>query len=146
MQESAGAAFRDVRKQSQLLNLKIKRREKFRPFAPSILEEHVSEYFEQSLGSPFMERVLKIKHSKRSILKAVTHVDGSGRLQTVSKETNLRFYSLIHAFYKKTGVPILLNTSFNENEPIVNSPDEALACFARTNMDILVMGNVLVTK
>lgn len=130
----------------ELLNLKIKRREKFRPFAPSILEEHVSEYFEQSLGSPFMERVLKIKHSKRSILKAVTHVDGSGRLQTVSKETNLRYYSLIHAFYKKTGVPILLNTSFNENEPIVNSPDEALACFARTNMDILVMGNVLVTK
>jgi|TARA_B110001450_G_scaffold206699_1_gene196893 carbamoyltransferase len=130
----------------ELLNLKIKRREKFRPFAPSILEEHVSDYFEETLGSPFMERVLKIKQSKRSILKAVTHVDGTGRLQTVSKETNPRYHSLINAFYKKTGVPILLNTSFNENEPIVNSPDEALACFGRTKMDILVMGNVFITK
>jgi carbamoyltransferase len=130
----------------ELLNLKIKRREKFRPFAPSILEEHVSDYFEQTLCSPFMERVLKIKESKRSILKAVTHVDGTGRLQTVSKVTNPRYYSLIDAFYQKTGVPILLNTSFNENEPIVNSPSEALACFSRTKMDILVMGNFFITK
>lgn len=130
----------------ELLNLKIKRREKFRPFAPSIMEEHVADYFEETLASPFMERVLMIKQSKRSILKAVTHVDGSGRLQTVSKTSNPKYYSLIEAFYRKTGVPILLNTSFNENEPIVNSPAEALACFSRTKMDILVMGNVFITK
>jgi len=130
----------------ELLNLKIKRREKFRPFAPSILEEHVNDYFELDQNAPFMERVLQIKESKRDLLAAVTHVDGSGRLQTVSKKNNEKYYNLISAFYKKKGVPILLNTSFNENEPIVNSPEEAYACFSRTKMDMVVMGNIVVKK
>ena len=130
----------------ELLNLKIKRREKFRPFAPSILEDHVAEYFEKEESSLFMERVINIKKSKRSLLKAVTHIDGTGRLQTVSKKTNPKYYNLIETFFRKTGVPIILNTSFNENEPIVNTPAEALSCFSRTKMDILVIGNVVVTK
>lgn len=130
----------------ELLNLKIKRREPFRPFAPSILKEYVSEYFEKFDEVPFMEKVFQIKQEKRSKLAAVTHVDGSGRLQTVDKAVEPRYYGLIEAFYKKTGVPILLNTSFNENEPIVNTPAEAYACFARTKMDMLVMGNIIVSK
>ena len=130
----------------ELLNLKIKRREPFRPFAPSILKEYVSEYFEKVDDVPFMEKVFQIKPEKRSRLAAVTHVDGSGRLQTVDKSIEPKYYGLIEAFYKKTGVPILLNTSFNENEPIVNTPVEAYACFARTKMDMLVMGNIIVEK
>lgn len=130
----------------ELLNLKIKRREPFRPFAPSILKEYVSEYFEKVDEVPFMEKVFQIKQDKRSKLAAVTHVDGSGRLQTVDKSIEPKYYGLIEAFYKKTGVPILLNTSFNENEPIVNTPVEAYACFARTKMDMLVMGNIVIEK
>ncbi|MCC6690807.1 MAG: carbamoyltransferase, partial [Bacteroidia bacterium] len=130
----------------ELLNSKIKRRESFRPFAPSILEEFVPEYFEYTDKVPFMEKVFPIKKEKHVTIPAVTHVDGTGRLQSVSKEVDNRYYSLIHTFYKKTGVPILLNTSFNENEPIVNTPAEALDCFLRTKMDMLVMENIVVER
>jgi len=130
----------------ELLDKKIKRRESFRPFAPSILKEYVSEYFELSDEVPFMEKVFPIREDKRSVIPAVTHVDGTGRLQTVDKEINPAYYNLIEAFRKKTGVPILLNTSFNENEPIVNSPGEALDCFLRTNMDMLVLENCIIER
>lgn len=130
----------------ELLNRKIKRRESFRPFAPSILREHVGEYFEVVDEVPFMEKVFPLKKEKRELVPAVTHVDGTGRLQTVDKEVSPRFYALIEQFYQQTGVPILLNTSFNENEPIVNSPEEALACFLRTQMDMLVMENIVVER
>jgi carbamoyltransferase len=129
-----------------LLNAKIKRRESFRPFAPSILKEYVDEYFEVDDEVPFMEKVFPIKKEKHAIIPAVTHVDGTGRLQTVNKDISSRYYLLIDAFRKKTGVPILLNTSFNENEPIVNSPVEALECFLRTNMDMLVLENCLIER
>ena len=118
----------------------------FRPFAPSILREYVAEYFEKVDNVPFMEKVFQIKESKREPLSAVTHVDGSGRLQTVDKDIEPKYYRLIHAFFQKSGVPILLNTSFNENEPIVNTPSEAYACFARTKMDMIVMGNIVVER
>ncbi len=130
----------------EILNLKIKRRESFRPFAPSILKEYVSEYFELNDEVPFMEKVFLIKKEKRGEIPAVTHVDGTGRLQSVDKEISPRYYALIEAFRKKTGIPILLNTSFNENEPIVNSPSEALDCYLRTNMDMLVMENIVVER
>ena len=130
----------------EILNLKIKRRESFRPFAPSILKEYVSEYFELNDEVPFMEKVFLIKKEKRSEIPAVTHVDGTGRLQTVDKEISPRYYALIETFRKRTGIPILLNTSFNENEPIVNSPTEALDCYLRTNMDMLVLENIVVER
>ena len=130
----------------EILNTKIKRRESFRPFAPSILKEYVAEYFEITGDVPFMEKVYPIKKEKQSIIPAVTHVDGSGRLQTVDKNISPRYYALIEAFRKKTGIPILVNTSFNENEPIVNHPAEALDCFLRTHMDMLAMENILVTR
>jgi carbamoyltransferase len=130
----------------ELINAKIKRREPFRPFAPSILKEFVPEYFEKTDNVPFMEKVFQFKEAKKDKLKAVVHVDGSGRLQSVDKNISPKYYSLIHKFYEKTGTPILLNTSFNENEPIVNTPAEAYACFARTNMDMVVMGNIVIEK
>ena len=130
----------------EILNLKIKRRESFRPFAPSILKEYVSEYFELNDDVPFMEKVFLIKKEKRSEIPAVTHVDGTGRLQSVDKQISPRYYALIETFRKKTGIPILLNTSFNENEPIVNSPTEALECYLRTNMDMLVLENIVVER
>ena len=130
----------------EILNCKIKRRESFRPFAPSILKEYVSEYFEVTDDVPFMEKVFLIKESKRNEIPAVTHVDGTGRLQTVDKTISPRYYHLIRAFMKKTGIPIMLNTSFNENEPIVNTPEEALNCYLRTSMDMLVMENILVSR
>jgi carbamoyltransferase len=133
-------------KAKDLLNLKIKRRESFRPFAPSILKEYTSEYFEKVEDVPFMEKVFPIIKEKRSIIPAVTHVDGTGRLQTVMKEVSPRYYALIDKFREKTGVPILLNTSFNENEPIVNTPAEALDCFLRTQMDMLVMENCVIER
>lgn len=133
-------------KAKDLLNAKIKRRESFRPFAPSILKESVSEYFEKVENVPFMEKVFPIKPEKRSLIPAVTHVDGTGRLQTVSMETSPRYYRLIETFAQKTGVPILLNTSFNENEPIVNNPAEALDCYLRTRMDMLVLENCLIER
>ena len=129
-----------------LLNLKIKKRESFRPFAPSILEEHVNDFFEKNESSLFMERVLRIKSEKRNLIPAVTHVDGTGRLQSVKSTINPRYHKLISKFYEKTGVPILLNTSFNENEPIVDSPEHALNCFLRTKMDLLVMENLIVER
>ena len=130
----------------ELINSKIKRRESFRPFAPSILKEYVAEYFEVNDTVPFMEKVFLIKKNKQSEIPAVTHIDGSGRLQTVDRNISPRYYALIEAFRKKTGVPLLLNTSFNENEPIVNTPGEALDCFLRTEMDMLVMENIILTR
>jgi len=129
-----------------ILNSRIKRREPFRPFAPSILEERVGDYFEQTHPSPFMLMTYKVKPEKRDVIPAPTHVDGTGRLQTVSKEQNPLYWQLIKEFETLTGVPVLLNTSFNENEPIVHTPDEALDCFLRTKMDVLVMGNYIVEK
>ena len=129
-----------------ILNLKIKRRESFRPFAPSILREHVSDWFTNDDEVPFMMKVYQIKEDKRLDIPAVTHVDGSGRLQTVYQETNKKYYDLINEFYKLTKVPIVLNTSFNENEPIVSSPEEALDCFLRTKMDTLVMENYIIKR
>lgn len=129
-----------------ILNLKIKRRESFRPFAPSILSEHVGEWFEHDGDVPFMMQVYQIRDGKRPLIPAVTHVDGSGRLQTVHRETNPRYWQLIESFREITGVPMLLNTSFNENEPVVCKPIEALDCFLRTEMDVLVMGNWSVSR
>ncbi|MFI4941120.1 MAG: carbamoyltransferase C-terminal domain-containing protein, partial [Burkholderiales bacterium] len=129
-----------------ILNLKIKRRESFRPFAPSILREAVAEWFETNDDVPFMTQVYPIREEKRAAIPAVTHVDGSGRLQTVCKSTNARYYALIEAFQAITGIPILLNTSFNENEPIVCKPEEALDCFLRTRMDILVLGDYFISR
>ena len=133
-------------KAKDLLNLKIKRRESFRPFAPSILKEYTSEYFTRYDEVPFMEKVFPIRPEKQAEIPAVTHVDGTGRLQTVDKAVSRRYYELIEAFRQKTGVPILLNTSFNENEPIVNSPEEALDCFLRTQMDMLVLENCVIER
>jgi carbamoyltransferase len=129
-----------------ILNAKIKRRESFRPFAPSILEEAVIEWFEEDDTVPFMMQVFQIREEKRALIPAVTHVDGSGRLQTVSRRTNPRYYRLIETFRDLTGVPMLLNTSFNENEPVVCNPEQALDCFLRTEMDVLVLGDVLVSR
>jgi len=133
-------------KAKELLNLKIKKRESFRPFAPSILEEYTGEYFTHVESVPFMERVFPIKPEKHAEIPAITHVDGTGRLQTVSKSIHPRYYMLIETFRQKTGVPILLNTSFNENEPIVNTPAEAIDCFLRTQMDMLVLENCIIER
>jgi carbamoyltransferase len=129
-----------------LLNEKIKQRESFRPFAPSILEERTGDWFTQSQPDPFMMKVYPIREEKRRLVPAVTHVDGTGRLQTVSRAANPRYWALIHAFERETGVPMVLNTSFNENEPIVNTPEEALDCFLRTRMDRLVLGDVVLAR
>lgn len=129
-----------------ILNLKIKRRESFRPFAPAILREHVSEWFAQDDDVPFMMKVFPVREDKRELIPAVTHVDGSGRLQTVLREDNPHYYQLIECFYQTTEVPILLNTSFNENEPIVCQPEEAIDCFLRTNMDMLVLENIIIER
>ena len=129
-----------------IINSKIKFREKFRPFAPSVAEEAHAQYFEGAVPDPFMIQVYPVRADKRGVIPAVTHVDGSGRLQTVSRDTNERYWTLIQAFARRTGVPVLLNTSFNENEPIVHAPAEALDCFLRTRMDVLVLGNVAISK
>lgn len=129
-----------------VLNLKIKRRESFRPFAPSILEEKVPEWFTITYPDPFMLKVYPIKPDKRSKIPAVTHADGTGRLQSVTERSNRRYYKLIKAFEHETGVPMVLNTSFNENEPIVNTPGEALDCFLRTKMDRLVLENIVIFR
>lgn len=128
------------------INLRIKYREKFRPFAPSILEEEVANWFEIDEAAPYMEKVLPIRPEKHAEIPAVTHVDGSGRLQSVSRETNPLYHALISRFFEKTGVPILLNTSLNENEPIVRTPAEAISCFLRTDMDALVLGPHLIDR
>ena len=129
-----------------MLNSKIKRRESFRPFAPSILSEHVKDWFELDEPVPFMEKVFPIRPERHDEIPAVTHVDGSGRLQSVYADATPRYHALISAFHAKSGVPILLNTSFNENEPIVNAPEHAYACYARTSMDMLVMENCVVRR
>ena len=129
-----------------ILNLKIKRRESFRPFAPSVLEEAVGDWFSLDGEVPFMMQVYPIREEQRARIPAVTHVDGSGRLQTVNAADNGRYYRLIRAFADLTGVPMVLNTSFNENEPIVCTPTQALDCFLRTRMDLLVLGDVLIRR
>jgi carbamoyltransferase len=129
-----------------ILNDRIKKREPFRPFAPSILEEHTTEFFEQDHPSPTMLMVYQVRPEKRSVIPAVTHVDGSGRLQTVSARVNPRYYQLIADFKAITGVPVVLNTSFNENEPIVCTPGHALECFLKTRMDVLYLGNFSVRR
>jgi len=123
-----------------IINTRIKFREKFRPFAPSILEERLDDYFVGAVADPFMLQVYPVRPDKRDVVPAVTHVDGSGRLQTVSERSNPRYWRLIKAFERITGVPIVLNTSFNENEPIVLTPEQAIDCFLRTHMDVLVIG------
>jgi carbamoyltransferase len=129
-----------------ILNLKIKRRESFRPFAPSVLREAVADWFVRDDDVPFMLQVIPIRPERRDQIPAVTHVDGTGRLQTVDRASNSRYYALIEAFFQLTGVPMVLNTSFNENEPVVCRPEEALDCFLRTKMDLLVLGNHLVRR
>jgi carbamoyltransferase len=130
----------------EILNTKIKLRERFRPFAPSVLEEACSRYFVGAVPDPFMMQVYPVAADKRDVIPAVTHVDGSGRLQTVSATSNPRYWRLIRAFERITGVPVVLNTSFNENEPIVHRPAEAIDCFLRTGMDVLVLGNRVITR
>jgi len=130
----------------EILNDRIKKREPFRPFAPSILEERTADYFEQSHPAPTMLMVYQVREERRSEIPAVTHVDGSGRLQTVSRELNPRYYQLISDFNQLTGVPVVLNTSFNENEPIVCTPRQAIDCFLKTRMDVLYVGNNAVRR
>jgi carbamoyltransferase len=129
-----------------VLNARIKQREWFRPFAPSILAERQAEYFEHGHPSPFMLHVYKIRCAKRAQLCAVNHVDNTGRLQTVARGENPLYYDLIRTFERKTGLPVVLNTSFNENEPIVCAPEEAIDCFRRTRMDVLTIGPYLASK
>jgi carbamoyltransferase len=130
----------------EILNRKIKRRESFRPFAPSILREAVADWFVRDDDVPFMLQVIPIRTERRDQIPAVTHIDGTGRLQTIDRASNPRYYALIEAFFRLTGVPMVLNTSFNENEPVVCRPEEALDCFLRTKMDVLVLGNHLVRR
>ena len=129
-----------------VLNRRIKHRETFRPFAPSILEEATGEFFEKTHPSPFMTFAYNVRPEKRAVIPAPTHVDGTARLQTVSRTANPLYWKLIRAFGDLTGVPVVLNTSFNDNEPIVCRPEEALDCFKRTQMDVLVMGNFVLEK
>jgi len=130
----------------EILNSRIKYREPFRPFCPSILAERVGEYFETDYPSPFMVMAYKIKPEQRERIPAVTHGDGTGRLQTVERDVNERYWKLIHKFEEATGIPVLLNTSFNENEPIVQTPAQAIDCFLRTQMDVLSIGAFLLRK
>lgn len=129
-----------------ILNSRIKHREPFRPFAPSVLEEKTGEWFKRSEPSPYMLMAYDVLPDKRDQIPAVTHVDGTGRLQTVSAAQNARYHALIREFETQTGVPVVLNTSFNENEPIVCTPEEGINCFLRTHMDVLVLGNNIVEK
>jgi len=129
-----------------LINAKVKQREPFRPFAPSVLQERAMEFFDLQAPSPFMLFTASVRASAKGIIPAVVHVDGSARVQTVDTRSNPRYRQLIEAFDRLTGVPVLLNTSFNVHEPIVCTPDEAVACFQRTEVDWLVMGNYLVSR
>ena len=130
----------------EVLNVRIKRREPFRPFAPSVLREEAPDWFEGGVDVPFMTHVLPVRKERRAAIPAVTHVDGTARVQTVTAEQNPRYHRLIEAFFARTGVPMLLNTSFNESEPIVESPRDAIACFMRTRMDLLVLGDHVVQR
>jgi carbamoyltransferase len=129
-----------------IINAKIKRRESFRPFAPSVLREEVQTYFEQDVHSPFMMHVVKVRSEWRERLPAVTHVDGTGRLQSVDRGSNALYHHLISQVKKRTGIGVVLNTSFNENEPIVDTPEQAVACFLRTDLDALVVGRYILNK
>jgi carbamoyltransferase len=129
-----------------LINAKIKRREMFRPFAPTVVRRAVATYFEQDVFSPFMMHVVKVRPQFREKLPSITHVDGTGRLQSIERQTNPRYYDLIEALGRLSGIPIVLNTSFNENEPIVDTPDQALQCFLRTGLDALVLGRHVIVK
>lgn len=128
------------------INAKIKRRESFRPFAPSVLKEDVATYFEQTVDSPFMMHVVKIRPEWQTRLPAVTHVDGTGRLQSVERDNNPLYHKLISAFRRRTGIGLVLNTSFNENEPVVDTPEQAFECFKRTDMDALCLGRHVLIK
>lgn len=139
----ANPAIRDMK---DTINTKIKRRESFRPFAPSVLQEDVAEYFEQDVYSPFMMHVAKLKPQYRDALPAITHVDGTGRLQSVDPASNALYYKLISKLKEHTGYGVVLNTSFNENEPVVDTPRQALDCFLRTDMDALCLGRFLMVK
>jgi carbamoyltransferase len=130
----------------EILNTRIKHRETYRPFAPSVLEEKAGQIFERSEPSPFMLMVYKVRQEHRASLPAVTHVDDTGRLQTVSATTNPRYHALISEFDRQTGVPLVLNTSFNEHEPIVTTPTDAIACYLKTHMDVLALGNWVLTR
>ncbi|HEX8433440.1 MAG TPA: carbamoyltransferase C-terminal domain-containing protein, partial [Longimicrobium sp.] len=130
----------------EVINTRIKFREKFRPFAPSVLEEAIGDYFEGASPDPFMQQVFAVKPEMREVVPAITHVDGSGRLQTVSARTNRRYHALIREFHALTGVPMVLNTSFNENEPIVDTPEQALDCFLRTRMDAIVINDTVIRR
>ena len=123
------------------INARIKYRESFRPFAPAVLVEHTREYFEIDQADPFMTMAPRVRPEKRDVIPAVVHIDGTARLQTVEREANPRYYAVIEAFMRETGVPVLINTSFNRQEPIVASPREAVSCYLRTEMDVLVLGN-----
>jgi carbamoyltransferase len=139
----ANPAIKDMK---NIINSKIKKRESFRPFAPSVLDEEVSRFFECNINSEFMNHIIKFKEEWRKTFPSVCHVDSTARLQTVSKENNPLFYKLILELKKITGFGIILNTSFNENEPIVDTPEQALDCFLRTDMDILFLENFVIHK
>ena len=129
-----------------ILNLKIKKRESFRPFAPSILQEFTKDWFEVDDEVPYMSKVYKVKKNKQHLIPAVVHVDGTGRLQSVDGKYNKNYYNLIKEFYNLTKIPVILNTSFNENEPIVRNPEQAIECFLRTDMDLLVLENHVLSR
>jgi len=128
------------------INAKVKRRESFRPFAPSMLESAAGEFFYDAAPDPFMLEVRRVRTEKRGLIPAVVHVDGSSRPHTVTEDANPRFFKLLRAFERITGVPVLLNTSLNENEPVVESPAQALDCFLRTGMDIVVLGDTVIRR
>jgi carbamoyltransferase len=130
----------------ELINAKVKLREWFRPFAPSVLEERAGDYFDPPSPSPFMLLTARVLPAVKGLIPAVTHVDGTARVHTVDRESNPRFRKLLEAFERRTGVPVLLNTSFNVNEPIVCTPDDAIRCFLRTDVDWLVLDNLLVGR
>jgi carbamoyltransferase len=125
----------------EILNTRVKYREPFRPFAPAVLEERMSEYFDVSQPDPFMTLAPRVRPEMASRIPAAVHVDGTARIQTVSREANPRYHALISEFARLTGVPVVINTSFNKQEPIVARPEEAISCFLRTEIDVLVMGN-----
>jgi carbamoyltransferase len=128
-----------------VLNAKVKKREPFRPFAPAVLIERASEFFEIDQPDPFMTLAPRVRPAKRDVIPAAVHVDGTGRIQTVERSANPRYYALIEEFGRLTGVPVLLNTSFNRKEPIVASPEDAIACYLKSEMDVLVLGDFYTT-